>query len=302
MEAFKCDLNEALNIDTVDKNVEAQANFYNDCVISTLDKHAPLRTKISVIRTNDPWYNSGIRAEKIKRRKAEKKWRNSGLTIHKEIFHFHRNKVTKLIKEAKIGYYQNKISENAGNQKELFSITNTLLNRKETSPLPSYDSPKELADRMADYFEQKIDTIRQGLKHINETNGNPDPHTYDTKTKDCTLSEFIPATQDELKKIIMSFSNKSCELDPLPTDLLKQCIDVLVPCITNIVNASLASGTMPLSLKNAIVCPLLKKNGFDSEVLTFFRPVSNLSFLSKLIENVELTRLNAYNCNHNLNQ
>ena len=210
--------------------------------------------------------------------------------------------MTKLIKEARIGYYQNKISENARNQKELFSITNTLLNRKETSPLPSYDSPKELADRMADYFEQKIDTIRQDLKRTNENNGNPSPHTYDTKTQDCTLSEFVPATLDEIKKIIMSCSNKSCELDPLPTDLLKQCIDVLLPCITNIVNASLESGTMPLLLKNAVVRPLLKKHGLDSEVLKNFRPVSDLSFLSKLIEKVVLARLIAHKSNHNLNQ
>jgi hypothetical protein len=61
--------------------------------------------------------------------------------------------------------------------------------------------------------------------------------------------------------------------------------------IVDIVNASLSSGFFPSELKSAIIQPLLKKSGLDSEVLKNYRPVSNLSFISKVIEKVVASRL-----------
>ena len=56
------------------------------------------------------------------------------------------------------------------------------------------------------------------------------------------LASFTPATVDEVRKMIMLSPNKSCELDPLLTTLLKACLDTLLYPITNIVNASLCFG------------------------------------------------------------
>ena len=42
--------------------------------------------------------------------------------------------------------------------------------------------------------------------------------------------------------------------------------------------------------KQAIVTPLLKKSGLDPNDLKNFRPVSNLPFISKILEKVVLTR------------
>ena len=84
---------------------------------------------------------------------------------------------------------------------------------------------------------------------------------------------------------------KSFELDPLPTWLLKECIAELVPTITDIVNMSLRDSLMPKSLKTALIRPLLKKTGLDSDILKNYRPVSNLTFISKVIEKVVSGRL-----------
>ena len=96
----------------------------------------------------------------------------------------------------------------------------------------------------------------------------------------CT--EFKTVTEEELIKIINDFSNKSCGLDPLPLNLLKQCLPVVIGHITKIVNLSLNLGDVPIALKKALINPLIKKLGLEP-VLKNFRPVSNLSFLSKLI-------------------
>ena len=58
--------------------------------------------------------------------------------------------------------------------------------------------------------------------------------------------------------------------------------DAIADKITQIINTSLAEGTVSDNLKEAILCPLLKK----SNVMTFknYRLVSNLSYISKLLE------------------
>ena len=68
-------------------------------------------------------------------------------------------------------------------------------------------------------------------------------------------------------------------------------ITSIVPAITRITNASLDEGVMPKSLKHAIVRPLLKKPPLDKDTLSSYRPVSNLTQLSKVIEKVVALRI-----------
>ncbi|KAK2186946.1 hypothetical protein NP493_184g02016 [Ridgeia piscesae] len=63
----------------------------------------------------------------------------------------------------------------------------------------------------------------------------------------------------KVRKIIMSSPSKSCDIDPLPTILLKACLDVLIRPITYIINASLRSGLFPEDFKRVHVNPVLKK-------------------------------------------
>ena len=75
---------------------------------------------------------------------------------------------------------------------------------------------------------------------------------------------------------------------------MKDCIAELVPTITDTVNMSLHDSLMPKSLKTAPIRPLLKKIGLDSDILKNYRPVSNLTFISKVIEKVVSGRLNEH--------
>ena len=97
-------------------------------------------------------------------------------------------------------------------------------------------------------------------------------HTMDPH---CRLSVFEPTCVTEIKKLIMKSPSKSCELDPVPTLLMKQNIDVFAKYITIIVNRSLSSGCFPDSQKIAHVKPLLKKPNLDKEVFKNYRPVAN---------------------------
>ena len=60
------------------------------------------------------------------------------------------------------------------------------------------------------------------------------------------------------------------------------------------VNASLMSGCFPSALKHAVVHPLIKKSNLDLNVLSNFRPISKLPFVSKVLEKVPYVQLQTY--------
>ena len=72
--------------------------------------------------------------------------------------------------------------------------------------------------------------------------------------------------------------------------------------ITDIVNRSLDEALIPNSLKTALIIPLLKKTNLDTEDFKNFRPVSNLPFVSKLIEKSVAAQLVQYIDDNNLDE
>jgi len=132
------------------------------------------------------------------------------------------------------------------------------------------------------------------------------PHSPSSPTTPHDFSSFTPASVSEILKILSNCPNKQSDSDPIPTWLLMECASVLVPTITNIVNFSLTSGQFQHILKESVISPLLKKSTLDKDELSSYRPISNLSVISKIIERVVKSRfidhftssklLNPYQC------
>ena len=101
-------------------------------------------------------------------------------------------------------------------------------------------------------------------------------------------------TETSVLKLILKTAPKSCNLDPIPTPLTKQYLDVLVPVITKLINTSLTTGIAPDSFKSAIVKALLKKSGLYVNDLKNFRPISDIPFLSRNLEKVVLAQLESH--------
>ena len=68
---------------------------------------------------------------------------------------------------------------------------------------------------------------------------------------------------------------KICSLDPMPTKLVKERLNILAPVLGRIVNASFDSGVFPDCCKEAIITPLLKDSRLDRTALNNYGPVSN---------------------------
>jgi hypothetical protein len=82
----------------------------------------------------------------------------------------------------------------------------------------------------------------------------------------------------------------------VPTWLLKKCLDEILPAIVLIVNKSMADGHVPSCHKFALVKPLLKKPSLDKEIFANYRPISNLTYISKLVERVVASPTGPYVC------
>ena len=92
------------------------------------------------------------------------------------------------------------------------------------------------------------------------------------------------SNENHYSKASCGLSEQSCSLDPVPTFILKEVLDVLLPFLTHMCNASLSGGQLSVSQRHAIITPLLKKSSLDPAELKNYRPVSNLTFMSKIVE------------------
>jgi hypothetical protein len=298
VDAFSSDLRESSLIKSAPDDLSALVQLYDSTLTKLLDKHAPAKSKRVTLRPSSGWFNSNIQAAKRKRRQAERKWRKTNLSVHLDILKAAHENVTSLCADAKAQYYCHKLEECKGDQKAVFKVGNSLLHRQKVSPLPCYESESDLAERFCTYFSDKIKTIRDSFSSVKPQTA---PLSVDGKSPP-QFTEFHMLEEDELSKMITSGNSKSGTSDPIPTSLVKTLLPTLLPTLLKIVNTSLRSSTMPSELKCATVKPLLKKASLDPEDLRNYRPVSNLTYISKLIEGAAITQMDVHVMANKLHQ
>ena len=93
---------------------------------------------------------------------------------------------------------------------------------------------------------------------------------------------------------------KSCELDPIPSKLLIECLDYSLHSLSGLFNSSLPSGIFQQCFKSALVTPILKKRCLDPNNLYNYRPESNLCFIANVLEKLVLSQVSSYLNSHNL--
>ena len=116
------------------------------------------------------------------------------------------------------------------------------------------------------------------------------------------MEYFNPVSEHVIEDIIRFANNKSCELDPIPNWLLKQCMSAVLPIVTKIVNLSLRDASMPTLFKEASLTPIMKSISLDTDEESSFKPISNFPYVSNIIEKVVDTQLTYHIQKHNLNE
>ncbi len=87
---------------------------------------------------------------------------------------------------------------------------------------------------------------------------------------------------------------EQCMLDPILSKLLKELLPEIIYPLLAIINSSLSLGYVPKTFKLAAIKPFINKPQLDPRYLVNYRPISNLPFLSKILEKVVSSQLYSF--------
>jgi hypothetical protein len=283
LNAFRDDLRMTLgervlsDRDTIEELLE----LYNTVLTSLANKYAPYTTKTLRARTCSDWFDEECRENKKTTRFLERQYRTLKTSDVRDAWIMSQKEYRKCIKAKKTQYWCDKVGEAKGNPRQLWKTLGAIV-----GAVPSEITTTLTAEKLDNHFRSKIERIREMSRTA------PKPHISVGEVTG--LSFFQHATVQEVEKLIMQAPNKQCELDPVPTWLIKECLKELLPVITAICNESMKHGTIPEKLKMAQITPIIKKPQLDPEDPASYRPVSNLPFLAKILEKLVTVRLTSY--------
>ena len=170
-----------------DRTADAMTEAYDTGLRRIVDHHALLRETIVTMRPGSPWYTDEPGREK----RSE---------------------------TAKIAYCGN-------DQKQLFHITKNLMGNNSVTKLPSYVSPGDIAQRVGDYFNEKINDIRETIGSRRDNRSDAVVPAISDNTGFCCvpLTRFASVYESDVMRLFAVALCKSWEQDTVPTWLLKQC-------------------------------------------------------------------------------
>ena len=265
--------------------------IYNFINKTEYDSMCPENEKTIVIVNKSPWFNSETLQKKKEKRRYEKKWLRSKTNEAWSDYCAIRNQYNDLLKQTKIQYYRRKINDAGKDLRKLYCILNGLTGTSNKKVLPDGFSNQELANNFLVFFKTKIDNIIHSFTNITVPN---DPVSIENFTN-IRFTRFQTIHEAELMDIISKTKKTHCILDPMPIADIAAADNFLdiSKRILKIVNKSISTCRFPTSEKIAAVIPGLK-GSLDPQSLSSYRPISNLSYLSKVLENVILRQLNKH--------
>ncbi|KAI5086287.1 hypothetical protein C0J45_1051, partial [Silurus meridionalis] len=259
----------------------------------TLDDVAPLKTKMIREKKLAQWYNDHTRTLKQTTRKLERKWRQTKLTVFQIAWKESLLNYRKSLSAARSAYFSTLIENNKHNPRFLFSTVAKLTGNKSTALTCT---PSIGSNDFMNFFNNKIENIRQEIQtvNINPNYFTSNPVDSSVIITDNQLQSFTPIHESDLISLISSSKSSTCILDPLPTSFFKQIAPEVIKPVLKIINSSISTGYVPKSFKLAVIHPLIKKPDLDPCQLSNYRPISNLPFISKILEKVVAQQL----CSH----
>ena len=259
----------------------ADSNIQARPMSDVLYKHAPCKQKKVPDYPTVPWFNKSLSDEiRLNRRLERSLQSDQKNTVKYTNFYLQRWKVSNVLNSAERYFLHSRLHENPKNPKQIFRICNSLLGRKKDSPLPPGFTKQQLANNFNSFFTTKITNIRN---QMDTPTASTSPLKMELVRTTSTLNTFWFLTSQDVSKVILSSPSKSCESYPIPTDLLKAILPVVLNLLTGLINRSLQTGTFPSNLKEALVKPLLKKTTLEL-IDQNYQPVSNLAFIGKMLE------------------
>ena len=245
-----------LHLDDIEESeLDSTVECFHNRLQTTLDSHAPEISRIITTRAKNPWFTPKLKLQKQTVRCREKAWRRYKEQHHWQALQTECNKYKSLLKSIKRQTLTEKVDECRHDTKGLYALAANLTGTKSENLLPPNLSDEDMANMFAGYFMEKIEKIRASL----------DRHPkYEPSNDNITpLLDLTPETKEEVISTINAMKTKTCETDPIPTDLFKKIVPLIIETVIMLINKSLTEGVFSIHWQTVIIHPLLKKLGLE---------------------------------------
>ena len=254
-------------------SIDDLAEAYSTTLTSLIDQYAPRTVVQKHYRPITPWFNAACRAEKRKARCLERIYRRTESTEDRSNWTSRLRSCQEFYQQTQSAYWQVLITNSSGDARKLWNTLSAVMGRNRGC------SRFNLISQLV--LSRGSSTIRL-VTFRSSTAGaaSPDYSAF----HDRGMDEFSQLSVDDVVRLVKDSPSKACSLDPVPTWLVKQLIQLLAPFLTTLFNRSLSQGYLPEAFRLAKVTPILKKSSLDPAVLNNYWPISNLPFISKVLE------------------
>ena len=273
--------------------VHDECKRFSDCLFEIYDSCFPVKNKrVSYKRLSKPWISDEVRRA-IEHKHVLEKLFLRGLCQKNHVTRY-RNFVNNLVRRTKKQYFNDKFNNCVQDSKKTWKYLNNLIrpnNIKKDKISLTLPCDTLISDpvEVANTFNEHFCTIGEKLDRSTPI-VNSNPLSYLNRHNRSFY--YAPCCAAEIKLIIDSFKNKRVNIDVIPAFIYKLMADFISPIVSDLINFSVESGAFPDVLKIARVVPLFK-NG-SRNILGNYRPISVLSFLSKVFEKSMHRRLSNY--------
>ena len=283
---------EGFNQNSVDLNVQATHVELLQWLENILDNYFPKRLKrIGRKRAASPWVTDAI-LNCINKKHRLFKLLKRGI-IDRTYFNFYKNKLRYLISFAKRLYYNNCFMLARNNMKKTWAIINKCLNRSKHSKVDTLmandvllTAPLEICGHFDSVFVNIVNNLESSLpSNLDNSDSFLDLIPYNPDS-----AVFLHSDPSEIERGIKNLrNNKNLSM---PTKFLKLFSPILSPLLSRLFNSCIDNGDYPNILKTACVTPVFKVG--DPKDPCNYRPISVLTDINKVYEELLLCRLNSF--------
>ena len=269
-------------------NVNESFNKFQNLVSKLYCECFPLKIKyISINRINKPWLNQDL-LRLVKLKSEYHHLYRQGI-ISKEFNNKFRNFVTSKVRKAENSYYLDNFRNFGRNMKHSWNMIKSLTgSNKSSKSLSPISKLNNYDDKLS-----KIETFNKFFcsigNYLDSQNFDPNQIYSEPNFSHSNSFVFFPVSEDEIDRIISNLKSVKSDINTIPVNIFKKMRYFLLSPLKILINMSFQEGIFPDKLKLARITPI-HKNGDDSDPSNF-RPISCLSYFSKIFEKCVKNRL-----------
>ena len=232
-----------------------------------------------------PWLSAALRTQiKLKNAKHKEALKSNDQTVKDEYKNIKRELHSSL-RNSEISYYSNQLDLHRLDVGKRWKVLREILNMNNPSSKKKliFDinnktttDPNEIATGFNNFFVTIGPQLAKNIK------SDINPLSYVKSVNNSMVLTDVTST--EVRNVIASLKNSSSGYDEFPPFVGKSCVEAYIKPLTHLINLSLKSGVFPSELKLAKVVPIFKAG--DTSAINNYRPISVLSFFSKVYEKI----------------